>query len=353
MNDTKTPRILIVDDVETNRFALRDIIAEMGYQPILTENGEQALRIIEKFQFSLVVSDVAMPVMDGYELCIQLKKNPHTREIPVIFISAYDDPSDVVKGFEIGGADYITKPFIPEVVKARVGVHLKAAQAGKELQDLNRKLQHSVTEQMEQNEKEKKNVLYALIRVARENANYDETHMERLSKNCRILAEALQLSPKFDKEISDSYVDTIELSAPLCDLGNVSIPSSLLQKQDALTPDEVKVMQSHTSQGARILRDIEGNGEFNNFIHMSKEIAHYHHENYDGTGYPTGKKGDEIPLAAQIVAVVGEFCALTEDRSYREAYSLEEALAIMEVDAESKFNPDIYGIVKKIYRQFV
>ncbi|MDC7301977.1 response regulator [Agathobacter ruminis] len=353
MNQENAVWILIVDDVETNRFALRDMMKEMGYQPILTENGEQAMKIVEKFPLSLIITDIAMPVMDGHELCALIKKNPATREIPVIFISAYDNPSDIVKGFEVGGADYITKPFIPEVVKARVEVHLKAAETGKKLQDLNRKLQHSITAQMEQNEREKKNVLYALIRVARENANYDEAHMERLSKNCRILAEALQLSPLFDSVISDSYIDMIELSAPLCDIGNVSIPSTLLQKQDALTDEEIQIMQSHTVQGARILRDIEGNGEFNNFIHMSREIANFHHENYDGSGYPTGKKGDEIPLAAQIVAVVGEFCALTETRSYRDAYSLEEALAIMDVDAEIKFNPNIYKVAKKIYRQFV
>lgn len=353
VEQSKSTNILIVDDVETNRFALRDIINEMGYKPILTENGEQALKIVERFPLSLIISDVAMPVMDGHEFCINIKKNPRTRDIPVIFISAYDNPSDIIKGFEIGGADYITKPFIPEVVKARVTVHLKASESGKELQELTRKLQHSITEQMEQTEKEKKNVLYALIRVARENANYDEKHMERLSKNCRVLAEALQLSPLFDTQISDSFIDTIELSAPLCDLGNVSIPSSLLQKEDALTNEEIQIMKSHTSLGDRILRDIEGNGDYNSFIHMSREIAHYHHENFDGSGYPDNKEGDQIPLSAQIVAVVGEFCALTEDRSYRDAYSLEEALAIMEVDADSKFNPEIYKIVKKIYRQFV
>ncbi len=353
MADTNSTNILIVDDVETNRFALRDIISEMGYKPILTENGEQALKIVERFPLSLIISDVAMPVMNGHEFCKILKEDPRTREIPVIFISAYDDPADIVKGFEIGGADYVTKPFIPEVVKARVAVHLKAVESGRELQELTRRLQSSVTEQVVQNEKEKKNVLYALIRVARENANYDETHMERLSRNCRILAEALQLSPLFENEISDSYIDTIELSAPLCDLGNVSIPSSLLQKQDALTEDEIQIVKSHTSLGARILRDIEGNGEFNSFIHMSKEIAHYHHENYDGSGYPAQKKGDQIPLSAQIVAIVGEFCALTEDRSYRDAYSIDEAIAIMDVDADSKFNPNIYKVVKKIYRQFV
>ncbi len=347
----ETPRILIVDDVETNRFVLKNIISDMGYQPILTENGAQALKIVERYQLQLIILDIAMPVMDGYEFCRVMKKDANTRQIPIIFISAFDDPSDVVKGFELGGEDYITKPFIPEVVKARVTLHLKLAEASKQMQEMNRKLQVSVTEQLKQVEREKKNVLYALIRVARENARYDEEHMERLSRNCRILAEAMQLSPKYDNLISDSYVDTIELAAPLCDLGNVAIPTDILQKKEELTPEEKQKMRTHTTVGARILRDIEAAGDYNSFVRMSRDIAHYHHENWDGSGYPVGLKEDEIPLSAQIVAVVGAYCALTEARTYRKKYSREEAFEIMEKDAGKKFHPDIFQILRKIYRQ--
>ncbi len=347
----EVPRILIADDVETNRFVLKNIISDMGYQPILTENGEQALRIVKRYHLSLIILDIAMPVMDGYEFCRLIKEDPTTRQIPIIFISAFDDPSDVVKGFELGGEDYITKPFIPEVVKARVSLHLKLAETSKKMQEMNRKLQVSVTEQLRQVEREKKNVLYALIRVARENARYDEEHMERLSRNCRILAEAMQLSPKYDALISDSYIDTIELAAPLCDLGNVAIPTEILQKKEKLTPEEQAKMRTHTSVGARILRDIEDAGDYNSFVRMSRDIAHYHHENWDGTGYPKGLKGEEIPLSAQIVAVVGAYCALTEVRSYRRQYSREEAFEIMEQDAGKKFHPDIFQILRKINRQ--
>lgn len=345
------PRILIVDDVEANRFILRDVITDMGYQPVLTENGIQALKMVQHIKPQLIILDIAMPELDGYEVCQKMKENPDTREIPIIFISAFDDPADIVKGFSIGGEDYITKPFIPEVVKARVGMHLKLYEANRNMMEMNRQLQVSVSAQLKQIEMERKSVLYALIRVARENACYDDEYMNRVSYNCRKLTEAMQLSPTFGYLISDSYIDTIELSAPLCDLGNMAIPTQILQKKGVLTQNEADVMHTHTTIGARILHDIGEIGNDNGFIRMAMEIANYHHENWDGSGYPEGRKGNDIPLSAQIVSVVSAYCAMTEQRIYRDAYSLEETFKIMEQDVGKKFSSDIFTILKKIVRQ--
>jgi len=345
------PRILIVDDVETNRFILRDIISEMGCQPILTENGEQALKVVERMHPQLIILDIAMPGMDGYEVCQIIKRDPETREIPIIFISAFDDPKDVVKGFEEGCTDYITKPFIPEVVKVRVGMQLELAEANHRMAEMNRQLQASINEQIKQIEKERRSVLYALLRVARENAHYDDKYMDRLSYNCRLLAEAMQLSSTYDHIISDSYISMIELAAPLCDLGNMAVPTDILQKQSALTVEENYIMRRHTVIGAEILGDVAEAGNNNSFIQMAIEIANYHHENWDGSGYPEGKKGNDIPLAAQIVGTVGAYCALTEDRTYRNAFTPQRALEIMEADSKIKFNPEIFWIMKKISRQ--
>ena len=345
------PRILIVDDVEANRFILRDVITEMGYRPILTENGMQALKMVMHLRPQLIILDIAMPEMDGYEVCTKIKENPDTREIPIIFISAYDDPSDVVKGFAFGGEDYITKPFIPEVVKARVSMHLKMHEANRRMAEMNRQLQSSISEQLRQIEAERRSVLYALIRVARENSHYDAEFMERLSYNCRILAEAMQLSNQYGHLISDSYVDTIELAAPLCDLGNMAVPTQILQKEGKLTPEEKATMQRHTIIGARILKDVASSSNDNGFIRMAIEIAMYHHENWDGSGYPTGSKEAQIPLSAQIVRIVNSYCALTEARTYRPAYSQADALEIMEKAEGTKLNADIFGIMKKIVRQ--
>ena len=344
-------RILIVDDVEANRFILRDIIQELGYQPVLTESGAQALKIVQRMKPQLIILDVAMPEMDGYEVCKILKGDPETKDIPIIFISAFDEPEDIVKGFSNGGEDYITKPFVAEIVKVRVNMHLKLYDTNRRMAELNRQMQVSIAEQLRQMEVERKSILYALIRIARENACYDEVYMERLSYNCRMLTEAMQLSEMYGHLISDNYIDTIEIAAPLCDLGNLAIPTNILQKQGALNPEENAIMRTHTTIGARILHDIGGVGNENPLIKIAVEIARYHHENWDGSGYPEGKKGDEIPLSAQIVAVAGNYCALTEQRTYRDSFTREEAFEIMEKDAEKKFNPYIFKIIKKIVRQ--
>lgn len=350
-NGKTLPRILIVDDVETNRFILRDIIKEMNYQPVLTENGLQALKMVQHMKPQLIILDIAMPEMNGYEVCERIKADPESKDIPIIFISAYDHPEDVVTGFEYGCDDYITKPFIPEVVKVRINMQMKLHETSRRMSEMNRQLQASVNEQVKQIEKERRSVLYALLRVARENAYYEESYMERLSYNSRRLAEAMQLSEEYDDVISDAYIDMIELAAPLCDLGNMAVPTNILQKRSGLTPEENEVMRTHTTIGADILRDVAAAGNNNNFIQMAIEVANYHHENWDGSGYPSGLSGNEIPLSAQIVGLVGSFCALTEERTYRGAYSELKAWDIMEQDSRTKYNPELFKILRKISRQ--
>lgn len=344
-------RILIIDDVETNRFVLRNIITDMGYQPVLAENGKQGLKIMERIVPDLILLDVAMPEMDGFEFAAIIKKDIKTRNIPIIFISAFDAPQDIVKGFEAGGADYVTKPFIQEVVKSRVEVQLKLSEMNNTLADTNRRLQVSIVEQIRQLEAEKKKVLYALLTVVRKNAAFGEAHTERLQENCRILAQAMQLSPKFESEISDTFVETIELAAPLCDLGMLAIPHEILQKKGKLTEEETAIVREHTEIGAQIIEDIKTAGDYNDFLDMSDDIARYHHENWDGSGYPHGKAGNDIPLSAQIVALMSAYNAMTEKRAYREAFTKEEALQMIEDATGTEFNPEIFAICKKIARQ--
>ena len=197
-------------------------------------------------------------------------------------------------------------------------------------------------------EHEKKNILYALANIAAQNAGYDEHYMERLKQNCRILAQGMQLSPLFEDKVSDTFIDAIELAAPLCDIGNMGVPSDILRKGTELTPDESAVMQKHTMIGAKLLSDLYVNNDYNDFINMSIEIAHYHHENWNGSGYPSGLSGEEIPLAAQVVSVMEAYCRLTE----KDGHSREEAIEIMGKEAGQKYNSDIFGICEKISRQF-
>lgn len=344
-------KILIVDDVENNRFVLRDIIQEMGYMPILAANGVQALKVLDRVKPQLILLDVAMPEMDGYEFCQIIKKDPEKREIPVIFISAFDDPADIVKGFAVGSADYIVKPFIPEVVKVRVGLHLKLYEANQEWQEANRLLQTSVSKQVKQIESEKKNVLHALARIARECVTYDEDLMQRMCYNGRILVEAMQLSVEYGHLVSDMYIDAIVLALPLCDLGEMALPTELLQKQE-LSSDERKLMQSHTGIGANILKDIQQIGDYNDFCQIAADMAENHHENWDGTGYPAGKQEEEIPLAAQIASIICAYCIATQHISNRDSQACEKAVDAMAEDAGKKYNPTIFKILQKVYRQF-
>lgn len=345
--DREAAKILVVDDLETNRCILEEIIRDMGCRPVLAQSGEEALQLIGRERPHLILSDISMPGMDGYELCKVLKTDKKTKNIPLIFISAYDNPKDIVEGLTLGGADYITKPFIPEVVQARVGVHLRLHEASRELKEMNRRLQISVREQLGQLEQEKKDVLYALAGIAAGNSCYRKEHIERLKHNCRMLAQGMQLSPLFGDKISDAYIDTVELAAPLCDIGNIGIPLELLRKQAPLTDEELEVVRTHTTIGAKLLRDLHVGRDYNDFICIAVDIAHYHHENWDGSGYPEGLKKEEIPLAAQIVSIVQVYCALTDKKNYGK----EEAFSIMEGEAGTKFNPDIFRICHKISRQ--
>lgn len=346
--DSGKAKILIVDDVEMNRVILEEIIKNMGEYPLLAESGEQALEIMKDGPPQLILTDISMPGMDGYELCRILKKNEETKNIPVVFISAFDDPMDIIEGFSLGGEDYITKPFIPEVVQARVGVHLRLHEAKRELMEMNRRLQISVSEQLKQIESEKKNILYAMANIAAQNSDYDRKYMERLGHNCMILAQGMQLSPLFENQISDTYIDTIELAAPLCDIGNIGISKEILQKKTELTDEEEAIVHNHTNIGADLLRDLHVNNDYNDFISTSVDIARYHHENWDGTGYPEGLSRDNIPLGAQIVSVMERYCTLTG----KEGVHREEALEIMRGESGIKYNPEIFKICCKISRQF-
>lgn len=344
--------IMIVDDVETNRVILDAIVTDMGYRTVEAENGIEALEVLSKCDPHLILLDISMPEMDGYEVCRVIKSRPETRDIPIIFISAFDEPEDIVRGFSLGGEDYITKPFIPELVQARVGVHLKLYKASLELAESNRRLQASVNEQLYQMEQEKRSMLYALANAAAENSDFQTEYMEQVQYNCRMLTQAMQLSPQFEHIISDVYIDTIEMAAPLCDVGNISISRDILHKQQTseLTADEFNIVKEHTTIGAKLLSDLKPVKDYNDFMQTSIDIAYSHHENWDGSGYPQGLKGNEIPLCAQIVAIVSSYCSLTEKRTCPESYSKEDVLKSMEKDVNVKFNPDIFYIFNKISR---
>lgn len=342
--------ILIVDDMENNRFTLKGIIEKMGYRPLLAENGEQALKVLTRIKPVLILLDIAMPGMDGFEVCKKIKEDVEIRDVPVIFISAFGEVEDMIKGYEIGAAEYITKPFIPQVVEARVRLLIQLAKNNEELKEMNQRLQISVLQQSERAQSVKENILHRMMSAWEKSYVYDSEYADRLGANSRLIAEALQMSTKYEDEISDRLIESISDAARLCNIGYISLPSDLVYKQNRNSEEEEK-FRAHTSIGAEMINEIGQDGDYKEYTKMASDIANYHHECFDGSGYPSGKKNKQIPLPAQIVGICDAYCSLTHSTESDEGLSSEEALSMMTSDMKDKFNPDILDVLTKVSRQ--
>ncbi len=347
-------KILVVDDVEVNLIILEEIIKNMGYEALLAQSVKEALEIISGSEVlpRVILSDISMPETDGFTFCSMLKSDPYTKDIPVIFISAMDTASDLSKGFELGAVDYIPKPFEKTEVEMRISTHLKIYTMQKDLEENNRQLNLVVARQMEKLRIEQKNIMTALARLVESRENVSGSHYRNILYNSRILAEGMQLYPKFEDDVTDDFIDTIESSAGLHDIGKLMIPDHILLKNAPLDEEERRIMCTHAELGARTLMDIYEGVETNDFIDMAVDIAWYHHECWDGSGYPKGLKGTEIPLSARIVKVVDVFDAMVSERRYKEPILLEQTLAYMQEQAGVIFDPDIIRVFMRIYRNF-
>lgn len=347
-------RILVVDDVEVNLIILEEIIKNMGYKPLLAQGVKEALDIIKESEHlpQIILSDVSMPDVDGFAFCSILKNDPYTRDIPFIFITAMDNSNDLERGFELGAVDYIPKPFDKTEVEMRITNHLKIYSMQKNLEENNKHLTLVVARQMEKLRLEQKNIMIAFARLVESKENLSGSHYRNILLNSRILAQGMQLSPKFEDIVTDDFIDTIESSAGLHDIGKVMIPDEILLKNAVFTKEEREIMTTHAEIGAKTLIDIYEGAERNDFINMAIDIAWYHHENWDGTGYPKGLKGEEIPLAARIVRVVDVFDAMISERRYKGAIPLEETLEYFKLKAGILFDPDIIQVFLRIYRNF-
>ncbi len=346
--------ILVVDDVEVNLIILEEIIKNMGYEALLAQSVKEALQIIEDREQlpKVILSDISMPETDGFTFCSMLKNDPYTKDIPVIFISAMDTASDLSKGFELGAVDYIPKPFEKTEVEMRISTHLKIYNMQRDLEENNKQLNLVVARQMEKLRIEQKNIMTALARLVESKENVSGSHYKNILYNSRILAEGMQLSPKFEDEVTDDFIDTIESSAGLHDIGKLMIPDQILLKNAPLDEEERRVMCTHAELGAKTLNDIYEGVEKNDFIEMAIDIAWYHHECWDGSGYPKGLKGKEIPLSARIVKVVDVFDAMISERHYKKPIPLDQTLAYMQEKSGTIFDPDIIRVFMRIYRNF-
>lgn len=345
------PNILIVDDVPTNLVILSEMIKSVGYIPRPVTSVKQAQAAISQKTPQLILLDISMPDIDGFEFCSMLKADVKTRDIPIIFISALDSVEDKIKGFKLGAVDYIAKPFEREEVTLRLNTHLKIYKMQQELESYNKKLHKMVSAQMERVEEEQRKIFFALASMIESRFENSERHINIVGNNSRILAMSLQFSPKFDREITSEFIENIGVAALLHDIGSFAIRDSILLKEGKLDDEEWEVVKKHTIIGAKQLEDIYKDGSKNEMIKMAIDIAKYHHENWDGSGYPCGLKGEEIPLSARIVAIIDVYDSLNRDRSYRKAYTNERSLEIMKEETGKRFDPDMMEIFNKVQKQ--
>lgn len=344
-------QIVIVDDVDANLMILENIIEGMGYTPRCASSAAEAAALIAENRPQLILLDVFMPEMDGYEFCERLKESPVTRDIPVIFISAADSSEDKVRGFKLGAVDYIGKPFEVTEVTMRVRNHLKIYEMQQELEMSNRRLHSVISSQARRIEDEQKNILYALAALTEERDAETDNHMENVAYNCRMLAQGLQFSPEFDEEISESFIDTIEVASRLHDIGKIQVPNDPLMDPMSFRIENLQNSRNHALQGAQILERVYQNTPKNSFLPMAIEIARFHHARWDGSGYPQGVSGKDIPLSARITMVADLYDTLIGEGGREDSCDEQESLRIIEEKSNVFFDPEIVKVFLKIKRQ--
>ncbi|QTA91433.1 response regulator [Desulfonema magnum] len=334
MKDLGTCRILIVDDTKTNIDVLIQALKNT-YKLGVALNGPKAIEYVRTNQPDLILLDILMPEMDGFEVCQKLKTNPDTRDIPIIFITAVDSSGEKSKGFEMGAVDYITKPFDITEVKARVKTHLSLKIAQEALKNQNVILEQKVRERTRELEEAQIEILERLERAAEYRDEKTGRHIKRISEYCRLLGKAAGLRPE--------ECNLLSLASTMHDLGKIGIPDTILLKPDKLTPEERMIMETHTTIGAKLL-----SGSEHRFLKEAEIIALTHHEKWDGTGYPHGLKGEDIPLFGRMLCICDVFDALISERPYKKAWPLEKTLEEIKAGRGTHFDPELADLFVRL-----
>ncbi len=342
METEARPVILIVDDVPENLSVLTALLRP-DYRVLAASSGADALRVAAgNIRPDLILLDIMMPEMTGYTVLGRLREEPATRDIPVVFLTALADAGDEEYGLRLGAADYITKPIKPAVVLARVRSQLEAKKARDWLRDQNAALEAEVARRMRENDLTQLVVIRALAHLAETRDPETGNHILRTQGYVHQLALHLREHPRFAETLTDRYIDLLTRSAPLHDIGKVGIPDHILLKPGPLNAEEWEIMKTHAKLGSdaieRTQQDIDTPLEF---LTLAREIAHWHHERWDGSGYPDGLAGDAIPVSARIMALADVFDALISPRIYKAPMSFDAAREIIAEGRGTHFDPDI------------
>ena len=334
--------ILVVDDTPANLTLLAQVL-KPHYRVQLAVNGAKALEICQRQPPDLIVLDVMMPTLDGYEVCRRLKAEPATRRVPVIFLTALARSEDEGVGFEAGGADFIHKPFNPLTVLARVRTHLQLKLAEDQLLRHNAQLSGELEGRRREVERLRDTTLFVMVGLAEFRDADTGNHIQRTQEYVRTLAQWFAAQPDGSAGLTAFAIEELAKAAPLHDIGKVAIPDSILLKPGRLTAEEWEIMKTHSEHGSDLLqRAIDRLGDDAGLmLTFGKQIARHHHERWDGSGYPDGLAGAAIPLSARLMAVADVYDALISVRPYKKAMSHDEAMSFILAGSGSHFDPRV------------
>ncbi|MEN6623535.1 MAG: two-component system response regulator [Smithella sp.] len=351
--EIKKDTILIVDDTPEN-IALITSLLKGIYRTKVATNGKKALQVVlSDDPPDLILLDIMMPEMDGYETCSQLKSNPQTADIPVIFLTAKTQVEDEQKGFELGAADYITKPISPPIVLSRVKTHLQLKKMCDFLRDKNDFLEREVARRIKEIDSVQDAAIIAIGSLAETRDNETGNHIRRTQHYMRLLAETLKDHPNFRHFLTDENIALLSKSAPLHDIGKVGIPDKILLKPGKHTPEESEIMKTHTTLGRDAIIAAEKMlNTPSSFLQFAREIAYTHHEKYDGTGHPRGLSGNSIPISGRLMALADVYDALISSRVYKEALPHEKAVSIIKEGTGTYFDADVVEAFLQVADQF-
>lgn len=345
VSDLKQQHVLIVDDIAENIKVLLNTLKGLFSIQVAT-NGQKAIEIASTAPLpDLILLDIMMPEMDGYEVLRRLKANPVTEKIPVIFVTALNEIDQELKGLQLGAVDYIIKPINPDLVISRVCNHLELKRHRDQLQEL-------VDEKTRQLKIAQEGAVEAMGIVAENRDPETGGHILRTKNYVKILAEQLSNSPKYQNALTDEKIEYLYHAAPLHDLGKVAITDTILLKPEGLTSDEFEVMKTHTTIGEKTIESVQARLGATGFLSTARDIAGTHHEHYDGTGYPRGLKGDEIPLCGRIMALADVYDALISKRCYKMPIKHSEAVEMIASEKGKQFDPDVVDAFLELQEVF-
>lgn len=347
-----TPSILVVDDAPANLQLLSSMLKDRGYKTRPVPSGILALQAAMSDPPDLILLDINMPQLNGFEVCQSLKADDKLKNIPVIFISARHEVLDKVKAFSVGGVDYITKPFQFDEVQARVDTHLKLWRLQQELEKHTQQLSQLVQIQVKKVTDTQMAMIFALAKLAESRDDDSGMHLERVQAFCKRLAEGLSQRSRWGRQVDNKFIENIFYASPLHDIGKIAIPDRILLKPGKLTPEEFEIMKTHAALGAEKLSDVQRKFPGNALVDMGIAIARFHHEKWSGEGYPQGLAGEAIPLSARIMGLVDVYEALRAKRCYKAAFSHEESVEIIASSSGTHFDPEIVKVFIDLKDEF-